>query len=261
MQVVPRYLVKNRTTTVLDRAGFSTEYRPVYSRHVNVFRGIDNVLEFRLLNSDQKPVDLTNYTPKFQAYDENNNLIVAHDGVSLQDSTRATQGQFKVTISENDLLNVKEQFVRYNIHLVAADGSKEITYSKSHFENDGVIHIKSDAFPSPSDTYIVSNLAKQNVDEDKWYSEAIDAQPAINGNEALHTIAVYTDSFVGNVTIEGTLDNQIVGSTDWATIDTVAFTGSETQPVPSNFNGVFSYIRLVADADPANKISQILVRN
>jgi hypothetical protein len=261
MQVLPRYLVKNRTTVLLDRAGFSTEYRPVYSRNVNVYRGIDNVLEFRLLNSDQKPVDLSSYTPKFQAYDENNNLVIAHNGISLQDSTRATQGQFKVTVTENDLLNLKEQFIRYNIHLVKDDGTKELTYSKSHFENDGIIHIKADAFPSPSDTYVVTSFAKQDVSEDKWYSEAIDAQPSINGNEALHTISVYSDSYIGDVIIEGTLDNQITGSTDWATIDTVSFTGSETQPTPSNFNGVFSYIRLISDADPANKITQILVRN
>lgn len=261
MQVVPRYLVKNRTTVLLDRAGFVTEYRPVYSRNINVYKGIDNVLEFRLLNSDQKPIDLNNMTPKFNGYDENNNLVVSHDGISLQDSTRATQGQFKVTITENDLLNVKGQYMRYNIYLVHDNGTKELTYSKSHFENDGIINIRSDAFPSPSDSKVITTLSQVNVDLDEWYSEAINAEPAINGNEALHTIAVYTDSYIGDFNVQGTLDNQVGDATSWADITSITFTGSETEPVAANFNGVYSHIRFVATANPANKITKVLVRN
>jgi hypothetical protein len=43
---------------------------------------------------------------------------------------------------------------------------------------------------------------------------------------------------------------------------TVSFDGSsETEPVPVNFNGVYSYLRFRANADPADKITKILVRN
>ena len=59
MQLIPRYLVKNKTTIVTNDTGFITEYRPVYTRQLQVYKGIDNVLEFKLLNADQKPVDLT----------------------------------------------------------------------------------------------------------------------------------------------------------------------------------------------------------
>jgi hypothetical protein len=94
-----------------------------------------------------------------------------------------------------------------------------------------------------------------------WESETITAQPGINGNEALHTAAVYTDSYVGNVVVQATLDNQIMGDTVWADIATLTFTGNETTPTPVNFNGVFSYLRFKATANPADKISKVLVRN
>ena len=74
MQLVPRYLVSNRTHIVADVAGFITEYRPVYNRQLQVYKGIDNVLQFKVLNADQKPLDIVNYTPKFVAFDENNNM-------------------------------------------------------------------------------------------------------------------------------------------------------------------------------------------
>ena len=95
----------------------------------------------------------------------------------------------------------------------------------------------------------------------KFFTESLDAEPGINGNEALHTITVYTDNYIGDVIVQGTLDNQIADNTNWADITSLSFTGSETEPVPANFNGVFTNLRFKASVDPASKISKILVRN
>jgi hypothetical protein len=263
-----RYLVSNRVDILANDVGFVTEYRPVYSRHLNVYKGIDNVLEFRLINPDQKPLDVDRYTVKFVAFDENNQMVIEHDGVNLQqgDSTAYTnKGLFKVTITENDLLNVQDQFLTYNIYLVDFDETKVLTYANEWFDSAGIIKVSSSAFPGPSSTTsvtaFVEDTGKVGVDDSVWYSSSTDAQPGINGNEALHTAVVYTDSYIGDVVIQGTLENQITGSTNWADIATVSFTGSETEPKYENFNGVFSYIRFKATANPANKISKILVRN
>ena len=58
-----------------------------------------------------------------------------------------------------------------------------------------------------------------------------------------------------------TLDNQINGNNDWDTIETVTFDGTETEPVFANVNGVFSYLRLKATADPTDKVTKVLIRN
>jgi hypothetical protein len=255
MQLIPRYLVKNRTTIVANEAGFITEYKPVYSRQLNVYKGIDNVLEFKLVNADQKPITtLANYTIKFQVFDENQSLIVEHNGVIVN----ATRGLFKVTITENDLLNVKQQYLSYNIHLVDAEGTASLTYSSSYFENNGTIYLSSEAFPGPRETYSISTFTQ---DDTVWYSETLNAEPGINGNEALHTAVVYSDNYIGDVVVQATLDNQVIGSTDWADVSTISLTGNETEPTPINFNGVYSFVRFKSSADPANKISKILVRN
>ena len=85
MQKTYRYLAKNQVTIVANLAGFITEYRPVYQKNLNVYRGIDNLLHFEVKNHDQKPVSLQGYTPKFMMFDENNNLVVEHDGTVLDD--------------------------------------------------------------------------------------------------------------------------------------------------------------------------------
>ena len=257
MQLIPRYLVKNKTTIVANEAGFVTEYRPVYTRQLQVYKGIDNVLDFKLLNADQKPIVLTGYTAKFQAFDENKSLIIEHDGVTVN----ASKGLFKVTITENDLLNVKQQYLSYSIHLVDSNDDRIITYSNSHFDNNGTIYVSSGAYPGPRATYNVSTFTEVTEDTPYWISETLTAEPGINGNEALHTAVVYTNNFAGDVVVQATLDNQIIGGTDWADISTLSFTGNETEPTPVNFNGVYSFLRFKSTANPSNTITKILVRN
>ena len=141
MQLIPRYLVNNRTTIVANEAGFVTEYRPVYQRQLNIYRGIDNVLDFKVLNADQKPINIATHTPKFQAFDENNALVLELTGTLIVgDDSAATRGLFKVNISESDLLNLTQQYLSYNIHLVeTATSNAVLTYADTNFGMSGNI--------------------------------------------------------------------------------------------------------------------------
>jgi hypothetical protein len=256
-----RYLVSNRIEVLANEAGHVTEYRPVYSRQLKIYKGIDNVLEFKLINPDQKPLDVDRYTPKFVAFDENKQMVIERDGVNLQegDSTAYTKkGLFSVTVTENDLLNVKDQFLTYNIYLVDYDDTRVLTYANDWFDSAGIIKVSSSAFPGPIDSKVIDTFV---LDNNVWYSETIEAQPGINGNDALHTAAVYTDSYIGDVVVQGTLENQVTGTTNWADVTTTTLTGSETEPTLINFNGVFTHIRFKTTANPNSTISKILVRN
>ena len=261
MQLLPRYLCNNTTTLLADVAGTITEYRPVYTKQLQLYKGIDNVLEFRLLNADQKPVDITSYTPKLVAFDETNQMVLEKDCTILDDGSTVTRGKFKLTVTENELLNVKQQYLSYNIYLVETDGDKVLTYSQPNFGNDAIIYVNARTFPGPLNSYSVTSFEQEAPAIETWYSETVDAQPAINGNEALHTVAAYTSSYIGDIVVQATLDNQVTGTTQWADIATMQLGGSETTPTPINFNGVFSHIRFKATANPADKITKVLVRN
>jgi hypothetical protein len=261
MQLIPRYLVNDRINIISNEVGFPVEYRPVYSRTLKVYRGIDNKIQFRLLNADQKPVRITS-TPIFVAFDDENNLIIETECTVTDDnSTTATRGMFHVTIDENLLLNVKQQYLHYNVYL---DGNvKELTYAGRNFESAGIIYVNGNAFPGPRSSTTVDTFFPVN---DYWTAgsndtDKITAQPGINDNEALHTVVVYSTEYVGNIEVQVTLDNQITGQNNWTTVSTLVFDGTETEPVPLNLNGVFSYMRFKFDVDPNDKISKILIRN
>jgi hypothetical protein len=262
MQLIPRYLVKNRIDIVLDMAGFVTEYRPVYQRQIKIYRGIDNTVQFRIFNADQKPIVLFGTTPRFVAFDENKNLVLDLDGEVLDDgSTRNTRGMFSVKITENDLLNINQQYLNYTIFLVDEDtDDRTVTYSDSHFNNGGVIFVSSEAFPSVKPPLEISQFQKTDFDTDRWVSETASAEPNINSNEALHTIAVYTNGFIGSLTLQATLNQQINEGVSWSNIDTIDFTGEETEPTAFNTVGVYKYFRFVTFDNPEN-IIKILIKN
>src|SRR6056300_1505422 len=95
MQLIPRYLVTNRINIVADVAGFITEYRPVYNRQIQLYKGVDNVIEFKVVNADQKAVDISTYTPTVYAFGEDKTLLIEKQGI-----VSATKGVFTVTIQK-----------------------------------------------------------------------------------------------------------------------------------------------------------------
>ena len=259
MQLTPRYLVNNKTNLVADLAtGITTEYRKVYEKNLQIYRGIDNVLTFEIKNNDQKPISILNtYTPKFVAYDESKTQILDKTGTIIETTTPSYKGQFTVTITENELLDVKDQYMSYAVYLIKdSDSSKVVTYSNAHFQMTGTIEVHSSAFPGPKDSYSVSTFTES--DTDTFVSEKVQADPALNGNTALHTVAVYGSSdFDGTVTIQGSLENQ--NPTNWVDITSSAMS-NPTEPKYMNFNGVFSFLR-TKYTKTAGTIDKVLIRN
>jgi len=262
MQLTPRYLSTNKAIVIADLANNITEYRPVYQRNLSVYKGIDNVLTFEIQNPDQKPLSiLDTYTPKFVAFDENNNLVIEHDGAILETSTPIRKGQFEVTVTENDLLDLKSQYLSYNVYLIkTADLTKVLTYANTHYNAHGTIFVSAEAFPGPAPTYTVKTFTETSVDSKVFVSEVVTAEPAKNGNEALHTAAFYTTGFEGKVFIDATLDNQITGGTVWGEVATLNLV-SPTQPQYVNFNGVFSHLRARYQNVVSGTIDQVLIKN
>jgi hypothetical protein len=200
----------------------------------------------------------------FVAFDENQNKVLEYFGNVTDDgSTRDKRGMFEVTITENDLLNIRQQYLHYNIYIEENLEERTLTYSSRSFDSAGTIYIDGKSFPGPKLSTTVTTFypvgefwMAGNTDADSIF-----AQPGLNGNDALHTVAVYTTGYIGTVKIQATLENQISGQNNWSDIQTLEFVGTETEPTVANFNGVYRFLRFVIDSDPADKIVKILVRN
>ena len=146
------------------------------------------------------------------------------------------------------------------------DNSKTILHSGTNFDAKGTIFVNKDEFPGPLASVAVTTFAQDQSESDVFLSENIPAQPAINGNSALHTVAYYLDGAEGDIVIQGTLDNNPSSSTFYVDIDTYTATSSDTLHYV-NFNGVYSNLRIKhtstvkVDNVFQNKITKVLIRN
>jgi hypothetical protein len=267
MQITQIYLLNQRQNIILNDVGYITEHRPVYEKNLQVYKGIDNALQFRLYNADQKAVDISDLTPYFVAYDENKSIVIEKIGTILQtnDSTVfRNKGLFSVNLSEYDLQNLDNQYITYSIYFKNTENQNVLTYTNSHFGGVNYIKLNDAIYPDPliskSATVFTPNLDLGDPITE-WISESIYADPEKNNNDALNTVVVYTNSYTGNVVVQGTLENQITEFTNWVDLETIEFAGDETTPVYKNFNGVFTYFRFTTNADPKNTIEKILIRN
>ena len=118
MQLVPRYLVTNRTVVVSDDTGNITEYNKVYQRNIKIAKGIDNIIRFEIKNHDHKPVSILNtYTPYVEVFTEDNILLKKYIGTIKETSTPSFKGQFEINVTSSDTLNLDGQYLSYTVYL------------------------------------------------------------------------------------------------------------------------------------------------
>ena len=53
-------------------------------------------------------------------------MVIERDATVTDDGSTTTRGNCKVTVTENDLLNLPTQFLSYNVHLVDSNNEKTL---------------------------------------------------------------------------------------------------------------------------------------
>jgi len=239
----------------------------VYDRRLKLYKGVSNPLTFTFKNEDQKAQDITSKTFEFNLIDsETKQSVVTRNLTILDDgSTVSTKGTASVTITEGDLLTLDAKFYNYAIREVAANNTRTVTFADSFYNAAGTIEVLDGAYPDFLDSTEINNFTSSTGPLDKT-SGAIDANPGINNNVALHTIAVYTKSFSGSLRIQGTMvstpaDADYFNITATGESSPIAFSSS-TAVTYYNFTGVYENVRFSWSNDSGNtgRIDKILYR-
>jgi len=161
--------------------------------------------------------------------------------------TTSTKGMAVLTLNESDTLDLDKSSYTYSVRLRKDDGTYTPAYSNTYYGINGTLHVANDVFPVLKDsTSITSFLPTFNSSTGlyEYKSGNIYASPEFNSNPALHTVALYMTAYKGSVLIQGTLDSTPNDDRSYYTIENRAYTGF-TGIDHVNFNGVFSYIRII----------------
>jgi uncharacterized protein YukJ len=116
MQQIQSYLYPNIVMVqFLDPTIFSPRNRPVYSRPIKVYQGIDNPLQVVVKNQDQKPVNVTGYLVQLDIQDPLTKGSVESLAVTI---TNVTLGQGTVTIPRDVVNSLDQRLYKITIKLI-----------------------------------------------------------------------------------------------------------------------------------------------
>jgi hypothetical protein len=249
MQILPIYLYANKLDVTLDLDSTIRGVNQVmYQRDLTIQKGIKNQVRIQFKNSDQKRISVsTTQTFVFSMFDAINQRLIIEKPLDVLTETTSTKGIAVLTLTESDTLDLDKSSYTYSVKLLDTDGSFVPAYSNTYYSVNGTIHLANDSFPVLKDSTSITSLLPTYNSITHLYehkSGNIYAYPEYNGNTALHTVAAYMTAYKGSVLIQATLDNNPTGDSSYYTINTKAYTGF-TGVDYTNFNGVFTYIRIV----------------
>lgn len=221
----------------------------MYQRDLKIQKGIKNQVRIQFKNSDQKKVRISNtQTFVFSMFDAiNRRLLIEKELEVLDDATTSTKGLALLTLDESDTLDLDRSSYQFSVKLQDTDGTYLPAYSNTYYSMAGTLHLSNDVYPVLQDSVTINSFVKTYNDSIQKYehkSGNIYANPEYNGNNALHTVAMYMTNFKGTVYIQGTLDNTPGSSGNYSTIETREYNGKSGIDYV-NFNGVYSYIRIM----------------
>jgi hypothetical protein len=265
MQQITTYIYNDLIPIqIVTDASVKTRNRTVYTRTINLYRGMDNQIKIQFRNQDQKIVNMTDQTVTFHLLNEN-------DGTSWFSRTATAidlvKGIFVIDIYETDLLDLDGDYYNYSINTENVNtGVRTLTYTDDNYSVRGQIHLMSGHYPEfhPSTVVALNNLytptpyspGSTNI------TSVAPGDSTIPKKNGLHTAQFYfaPTGFSGSIDVEATLDvSPDFLNGNWFTVKTLNF----TDQIPStytNWFGIHNFVRFKI-IPSTGTITNILLRS
>lgn len=228
------YFYIPRETIVMMSGNSIRRYKTVYAKTLKLHKGVDNKLQFQLINQDQKPINVTGKELSFR--------IINDDGTKLLFSKALTavvalNGIVQLETMATDLLGIDSQYCHYTIEM--SDGTIDLPVFVDH--NSGVrgkIQVIDGVMPNFTSSNLINvpnhQLPTRTGPAVTYYSSIFSAREGFNV-----TAQVYFDNYSGTVQVQGSA----LADVDWYDIsDPTTYT---EQSACGNFNiiGFHPYMR------------------
>ena len=260
------YLYNNIQEVYTDLDPKWMGYRKVYARSMKLYKGIDNSFMMKLMNGDQKLLDVVGQTLWWQLLDRDTAELKFKTSVIVEGSMNS---HVTVPILEGDLAPLLSGHYMYSAYLEDETGKQTILYADSQYGASTPVEIVENSFPQilPSQQVLNSEfITSENINyveqDNSLYTSALNSRPSLNSNMALHSVVFYCNGYQGTIEIQVTLENGITDIVQWSTLETVLITTSNSI-LYHNFNGVFSWVRfrMIPATGNSGTIDKILYRS
>jgi len=244
------YITKTSQTVVLYFGNSTRRYETVYAKPLTLHKGVDNKIQFKFINQDQKPVDITDkeLTCRIISTDGKVELIKT----SLVPTLPLT-GLAELQLRENDLDDIIAQSAFYSIEI--PDGTFNIpVFVDSDSGARGHIKITDSVRPKhvPSDTLTIgSHREAVHYAPISYYS----GEYVSRGNPLL-TFQIYLDQYSGGIQFQGTT----MLDTDWYDIDSNYIHDMSTGTFYYTVEGFHPKVRIQFKDSTNGNATKILLR-
>lgn len=253
---------------------------PMIQYDTKIYKGVTNTIDFVIRNNDRKPIGMVGYTLRAQIREVNNPTnakapteVLLEKNLIMVDE-RA--GKAKLVLDPEDIEDWETGYYRYTIRTINQDGTNELLYTDINKDTWGdfqliegisssivpAVEIKAEQFtPTPSGDYGM-----------RYVTGAIPGDAQAQRASGCHTFAVYTDSWVGKVWVEGSLTNEPPLPSEWFKVpltDTTDYFEYTVDDIGKlnvkliNFTMNLYWVRFIYEPNSVNrgKFSRILYRN
>ena len=243
MQKISSYLYPNRIQTVVNLASTTLEWRIVYQRKFKIYKGLDNVLELDVKNSEQKRIDISDLDIKFVVMDQDNQEIVT----ATVDTNTSIRGIGKVTITSDIISHLTPQFLKYTVYILNNDGSKNPLYGDTQFGVTGTLDLLGGAMPEDLPPKIIDTFIYMDNDTNPsqivrdYFSEAVEIHPLnFNLDNTAINLEFRPNVMDASVTVQVTDSVVVSTGTEWSNLETFSITPS-TDRVFKTYNEIIDY--------------------
>jgi len=103
-----------KQTVVLLTGNSARKYMPQYAKPLTLNKGVDNRIQFQLLDQDQKPVDITGKSITFRLLDAKGNKILLNTALR---NTLSLKGIAVLELNASDIENISAQRAHYSLEI------------------------------------------------------------------------------------------------------------------------------------------------
>jgi len=224
----------------------SVRWAPVYAKDLKLHKGTDNVLTFRFVNQDQKPVSLTDTTVTFRLIHSNGDELILSKDLEAIDLVK---GRAKVTITEAELDIVSAQTGYYTLE---RKQSSSAIYNPGFVDDNagarGVVEILDSVMPAHTASRSITIPNHGNV-------STFNSSTWTSNDQGLQTLQYTPSTFTGNIKVEGTVDT----SGPWYDIGSAVALSASSTTGYININGFHPYLRLTIEKT-SGSITDVKIR-
>jgi hypothetical protein len=219
MNKLPVYLYSNKLEVILDLDENKGIHKIMYQRKLKIQKGFKDSIQIQFKNSDQKPVSLTTSTTyRFDMIDSSGRQLVLSKPLTILDDhvSTSTKGLALATFDPIDTINLQATSYKFIVKKDNGDGTFTPAYSNTYYGITGEVEVVQDGFAVG---YPIQTIDIRRLESTKEYDRTFGSmgyifttewlRPVVQAttNATTSTAMITLASFAGEITVEGTLDN------------------------------------------------------